>query len=48
MKKYKWLGPSGYNPTLGQVETGAIIEIKDDILAGMLLDQGKVKEDKCF
>lgn len=43
MNKYRWAGPSGYVPGIGNVVDGELIEVKDAELAAKLVTEGKLK-----
>ena len=46
MKKYKWIGQSGYTPALGKVQQGQIIGAISEAEINTFLDQKLIEEVK--
>jgi len=44
MKKFIWLGSSGYNPKVGKVVAGEPVSINDKQLQDFLLNSGLIEE----
>ncbi len=45
MKKFIWIGPSGYNPLVGAVENGKVISLSTE-QSNDLLERGLIKKDE--